>query len=211
MHVLLPNDPVWAVKFFQMEEPLLHSLSYFYIHDLPPDEASCVRTAYASWARINVQLPSVFRDWASSAEVVPGIAADTSYKLHAPQGRRLTEMYAVDVEEGDLQELAAFHALLRRAEMGGTGTLARSIEDIAQDSGHRSITADFGRVLAVLQLKADPTLLNPLCHTDVGAPREVIALNDVQEVRYRSHCDSIIRILSNGDPWLSTTHRHLYP
>ncbi|MFF3544736.1 hypothetical protein ACFYXD_23130 [Streptomyces platensis] len=107
--------------------------------------------------------------------------------------------------------MAAFHALLRQAEIGGSSTLAQSIDDIAQHSGHRLLVADFRRALAVMQLKADPMLLKALGQAGAGAPGEVTVLNDAQEAGYRSNCDSIIRMLSDGDPWLSTTHRRLYP
>ncbi|MER6695033.1 hypothetical protein [Streptomyces minutiscleroticus] len=210
MHIrlLVPDDPVWTDALFRMEQ-LLDTIHAFYLHDLPPVDAERVRTAYDGWGRIVSRLPRPLLHRVPALEVTRPSRDAGGYDLLDHAGRRLTQLYPLDIDKRDLHQLAAFQQLLDRRTADPRSALAQVAKDIAQGGGPER--GDLRRALAVLQLRPDPSLVRLLAKTACGTDLGDVVLVPAQERHYRAHCEAIIRAVSGTDPWAESAHRMCYP
>ncbi|AOR30918.1 hypothetical protein BFF78_07520 [Streptomyces fodineus] len=203
VHVLIPDDPVLASNFVSLEQPLLHSLYYYYRTELTAPQVKTVEEAYERWGELQQMLPKRFQTMEPDA--VAG--DDDGYVLEGVAGQRLTRLYVVDVgnRAGDLE---ACYVMLRRAQLDGwrvpLGDVLREIND-----GIDYVDV-YRRVMRVLSLSSPPGLLRAVRRVAPYGPATALALDAEQEREYSGHCDKIIRILSANDSFAYAAHRGLY-
>ncbi|GHB16876.1 hypothetical protein GCM10010392_51750 [Streptomyces clavifer] len=208
MHVLVPEDPVFMTRFLAMEDPLLHSLYYFYLRDLPPGHAETIRTAYEGWADIQYRMPPCLHWQEMAVRRAPRPRDREGYTLLGRGGAPLTCLHAVEMNAESIAVLKACHALLVEAESDGVGPLARALGEIAEHG--RNTVDDFRRVVDVLQLQAPPRLLGSLRRAAPAGRATAISLDGTQQEEYETFCDRIVRTLSAGDRFTYAMHRALY-
>ncbi|MFF8366681.1 hypothetical protein ACF05F_32315 [Rhodococcus erythropolis] len=208
MHILVPDDPVFISKFTAIEEPLLHSLYYFYLSDLDTNQAKLIRTAYDSWGQIQQRLPVPLQWQGTSAAGNWQEHAAEGYVLRDVTGTELPSLYAMDVPLGHLHALKACHGLLADAEKSTYGPLAQALHELA-DQGWGSVD-DFRRCLEVMGLKAPQRLLSVLRRASPAGPVTALTLDESLRADYRDFCNRIVCALSAGDRFSYTSHRALY-
>lgn len=208
MHVLVPEDPVFMTRFLAMEEPLLHSLYYFYLRDLPPRQAETIRTAYESWGDIQSRMPPSLHWQKPAAHKARQRQDAQGYTLRGTGGAPLTCLHAVGMSAESISGLKACHGLLTEAVSDVVGPLARALGEIA-DHG-QNVVDNFRRVVDILQLQAPPRLLESLRQAVPTGPVAAISLDGAQEAEYETFCEQMVRTLSAGDRFTYTMHRALY-
>ncbi|MGW4230091.1 hypothetical protein ACWEF9_12530 [Streptomyces sp. NPDC004980] len=208
MHVLVPEDPVFMTRFLAMEEPLLHSLYYFYLRDLPPGQAKIIRDAYEGWGDIQSRMPPRLH-WQETAVRRARQRRDPEgYTLRGRGGAPLTCLHVVGMSAESISGLRACHGLLAEAESEAVGPLARALGEIAEHG--QNVVDNFRRVLDILQIQAPPRLLGSLRQAAPTGPVTAISLDGTQEEEYETFCDRMVRTLSAGDRFTYAMHRALY-
>lgn len=208
MYVLVPDDPVFMTKFLAMEDPLLHSLYYFYLSDLPPEQAEVIRAAYDSWGNIQKRLPPRLHWQELTAHGARQWQHAEGYALRSPCGKRLTCLYIVEISAEYQSRLTACHSLLAQAEIDAGGPLTHALRDIWDQD--QNLVENFRRVLDVLQLQAPPRLLESVRRGMSAGSGIEITIDAIQEEEYVSFCDHIVHALSAGDRFNYTMHREIY-
>ncbi|MER6684640.1 hypothetical protein [Streptomyces olivaceoviridis] len=206
MHVLLPDDVVFKAMWHMIEEPLLHSLYYYYLRELEPEQAEMVRSAYDSWGEIQQQLPPPLQ-W---QELPPAGGrprqVPQGYRLHDPRGRELMPLYAVKVGSKQLDQLEACQRMLAQATTSPAGPLTDALDELSDDHS----VEDFRRALAVMRIPATPRLLETLRRGTPTGPDIAITLDADQAGEYRDLCRELVYRLSAGDRFTYTTHSALF-
>ncbi|WEH38419.1 hypothetical protein [Streptomyces sp. AM 2-1-1] len=209
MLILVPEEPVFITRFLGIEEPLLHSLYYFYLRDLSPDEAEVILRAYESWGEIQKRIPAPLRWQTLSASVqAPPRQEPEGYRLHSPTGKRLVSLHAVEVSGEQICWLEACHRLLEEAEKARFGALAGALGEIREHG--TNLVENFRRALNVLRIHAPPKLLASLKQAAPHGPFLDISLDGDQQAEYATYRDQVVFVLSSGDWFASTMHRALY-
>ncbi|MEU3862828.1 hypothetical protein AB0F03_36980 [Streptomyces sp. NPDC028722] len=206
MHVLVPDDPVMAVNFLSVEEPLLHSLHYYYGTELTDAQAATIRVAYDSWGELQQELPARFRSHA------PDVVTDeeVGYVLEGVAGQRLTRLCAIDVGQR-VDHLEACYIMLRQAQLDSRrGALALLADVLLEINDGIDFVDRLRRVLQVLRLPPPPRLLAAIPLPAPCGPVTVVPLNAEQEGEYRGYCGKVIGILSGDDGFAFVTHWALY-
>ncbi|MFF9091298.1 hypothetical protein ACF1BE_34055 [Streptomyces sp. NPDC014991] len=206
MHVLVPDDPVMAAKFLSVEEPLLHSLHYYYRAELTDAQAATIRVAYDSWGELQQDLPARFRSHAPDA--VTG--EEDGYVLEGVAGQRLTRLCAIEAGQR-VDHLEACYVMLRQAQLDShRGPLSLLADVLLEINDGIDFVDRLRRVLQVLRLPSPPRLLAAIPRPAPRGPVTVVALNAEQEREYRGHCGKVIGILSGDDSFAFITHWALY-
>lgn len=176
-HILVPEDPVFMTRFLEMEEPLLHSLYYLHLGNLPQDQAETIRRAYECWGDIQAAMPA-FMAWHTQTAIVHAAPRRESdgYRLHSPSGKTLISLYAVEVSAESISSLTECLTMLEEAETGIGGPLAGALEEIREPQD-RDLVDNFRRVLRALQIPPPPALLASVRHAAPAGPvREVSSM-----------------------------------
>ncbi|MGW4788589.1 hypothetical protein [Streptomyces sp. NPDC004230] len=213
MHVLIPHDLVFLEKFAAIENALIHELYYDQPRELHPDQAMVIHTAYDSWAEIQQKLPRWLQWNIPGSHYEPVQRTTEGYELYSPGGKRLTSLYAMELDESELDRLEDCHKLFVQAEEHDPhGPLSEALTRLADQKARSAPSAyrtspseDFGRVMEVLRLQVPPSLLNALREA-AGA----VTLTVTQEKEYRAFCDQVVWALSAGDEFMYTAHLALY-
>ncbi|UZI34000.1 hypothetical protein [Streptomyces sp. VB1] len=210
MHILIPEDPVFMTRFLEMEEPLLHSLYYLHLQDLPQDQAETIRRGYEGWGEIQAAMPK-FLTWhtPTAFEVAVPRRDSEGYRLHSPGGEQLISLYAVEVSVESISCLTACLALLEGAEKELGGPLAGALHAI-KEPRDRDLVDNFRRVLLALQISAPLALLAPVRQAAPAGPVQEVFLDDEQYAEYATYRDRFCYVLSTGEWFTYTMHRSLY-
>ncbi|MEU4262529.1 MULTISPECIES: hypothetical protein [Streptomycetaceae] len=194
-------------RFLAMEEPLLHSLYYFYLRDLPPGQAEIIRSAYESWGDIQSRMPPRLHWQQRAAGRTRQWQDPEGYTLRGRGGAPLTCLHAVRMSAESIKGLRACHGLLVEAE-SEEGPLARALGEIAEHG--QNVVDNFRRVLDILQIQAPARLLGSLRQAAPAGPATAISLDGTQEAEYETFCERMVRTLSAGDGFTYVMHRALY-
>ncbi|MEU0256638.1 hypothetical protein ABZ299_30125 [Streptomyces sp. NPDC006184] len=206
MHVLVPDDPVMAVNFLSVEEPLLHSLHYYYRAELTDAQAAIIRVAYDSWGELQQELPARFRSHAPDAVT----DEEDGYVLEGVAGQRLTRLCAIDAGQR-VHHLEACYRMLRQAQLDRHhGALALLADVLLEINSGIDFVDRLRRVLQVLRLPSPPRILAAIPPPAHRESVTVVALNTEEEREYRGHCGKVIGILSGDDGFAFVTHWALY-
>ncbi|MFY0516047.1 hypothetical protein ACOMD4_37530 [Streptomyces anulatus] len=210
MHILIPEDPVFMTRFLEMEEPLLHSLYYLHLYDLPQDQAETIRRAYEGWGEIQAAMPK-FLTWhtPTAFEVAAPRRDAEGYRLHSPDGEQLISLYAVEVSVESISCLIACLTLLQEAEKELGGPLASALHAI-KEPRDRDLVDNFRRVLLALQISAPLALLASVQQAAPAGPVQEIFLDAAQHTEFATYRDRFCYVLSTGEWWTYTMHRSLY-
>ncbi|MFJ5219675.1 hypothetical protein ACIP98_33860 [Streptomyces sp. NPDC088354] len=192
-HTLVPEDPVFASTFRTVEEPLLHSLHYWYRGEISEGQVDVVDTAYSSYGTVLRAFPLRLRRliWECHSgqddQGDPGECADPP----------LPRLHPVAIGAADLDALDRCCRMLRNARQEGTANpLGEILEEIG---GGIDLVETFSRMLRVLSLRA---------------PRELLTTSMNGRTPLREHhlyCAEVIRALSGGDAFQRRAHQAFYP
>lgn len=213
MHVLVPDDMEFLVRFSEIENPLLSSLRDYTLMELYLDQAELIREAHIAWREIHQRLPAVLK-WEKLPE--DGAPPQTNgYILHGPRGNQLTSLYAVEVAAGQLSTLRDCYTMLAGAEQVGYGPLANAVFAIQRDADNESkrLLDGYRRVVEVLELMAPYNLVKSLKRaTPAGpqAPDVAITLNGEEYASYQKLCTDIVAVLSAGNSFAYDQHGRMY-
>ncbi|RRR75876.1 hypothetical protein [Streptomyces sp. RP5T] len=213
MHVLLPDDMEFLVRFTEIENPLLTSLRDYTLMELYLDQAELIRDASNAWRAIHQRLPAVLK-W----EKLPDDGApprSAGYVLHSPKGKQLTSLYAVEMSPAHLQNLRDCYTMLAGAEQAGYGPLANALDAVQRtsDNQRKRLLDGYRRVVEVLELKASYSLVESLKRatpTGPQAPAVGITLNGEEYDSYQKLCMDMVAVLSAGDSFAHLQHGRMY-
>lgn len=194
-HILVPEDPVFASTFRSVEEPLLHSLHFWYRGEISGHQIDAVDTAYSSYGAILRSFPARLRRLIWECH-----SGQSDHENHEdPDGSGdppLPRLHPVGIRRADLDSLDRCCRMLRQARQEGS---ANPLGEILEEVGEGIDLVDtFTRVLRVLELPA---------------PRGLLADSLGGRTNRREHvlyCAEVIRALSGGDEFQSLAHQALY-
>ncbi|MGW1530310.1 hypothetical protein [Streptomyces sp. NPDC002159] len=218
MKVLIPHDLVFLEKFAAIENLFIQELYYNQPRELHPDQAMAIHTAYDSWTEIQQKFPRWLQWYISGSHYEPAQRATEGYELYNSDGKRLTSLYVVELNESELDLLTRCHKLFVQAEgRDPHGPLNEALARLADQKARTAPSAvrsspveDFGRALEVLRLQAPPNLLNTLHKAAPTGSVEAVTLTATEEKEYRTFCDQVVWMLSAGDEFIYTTHLAFY-
>ncbi|MFF3559335.1 hypothetical protein ACFYXS_04750 [Streptomyces sp. NPDC002574] len=191
-HTLVPEDLVFASAFRTVEEPLLHSLHFWYRGEIPEGQADVVDTAYSSYGTVLRAFPVRLRRliWEGDSGPADHGAPDE------PADPPLPRLHPVTIGQADLDALDRCCRMLRNARgEGPANPLGEILEEIG---GGIDLAENFSRVLRVLSLPV---------------PRELLATSSGGRTAPREHhhyCAEVIRALSGGDEFQRLAHQAFY-
>jgi hypothetical protein len=214
---LLPADESFLADFLDLEEPLLMWLDQTTrdaragaddVYQLPAGLDG--EAAHNAWGRIFEALPEALRDELHALR--SGREVNNGNKVVGADGYEYTPLYAVPLDQADVDVLAALLDHFRKALTPEKGYAdLRSLLDDAGEwygsehgAGRRPETAEqvvnrLARALAVLQLQDDDTEALLQAVTAAGADRRIL-LTTAQEEAASRYFDRVITAVTEGKP-----------
>ncbi|MFD3452008.1 hypothetical protein ACFWVC_07475 [Streptomyces sp. NPDC058691] len=187
---------MFASKFRTVEDPLLHSLHYWYRLEIPLGQIHVVDAAYSSYGRILRSFPPRLRHLIWECR--------SSHSADPP----LPYLHPVDISQVDLDALDRCCRMLRNAHTRGP---AHPLGGILEEIGGGIDLADgFSRVLRVLRLTAPPALLATSLGAASRGAESPVALDRTTRREHLLYCTEVIRELSDGDEFQHLAHQALY-
>jgi hypothetical protein len=199
MWKLVPDDPIWATSFSQIEDEVLHPLQNCCGAALERPDAEDLDMAYSAWFNISQRLPPAVRrhrlkerdDWPAK-----------TYALESPTGDSLTPMWVIDIDPADLNTLAAWHERMC-TDRDIQDALKRAVGPVDP------LLYAYGSAVRALKIEATQGLVRALRHTlDPRVKR--ISLTDRVYTEYKDHCWQLAEAMHPHDKWAQTHHYHCW-
>jgi hypothetical protein len=200
MYKLVPDDPVWATSFSQIEDEILHPLLSYCGQILERPDVEDLDTAYSAWFNISRRLPpAVWRHRPTTTGVSP---AET-FALESPSGAPLTPMWVIDIVPADLNVLAAWHERMSK-DRDILDTLRLAVAGPVDP-----LLYAYGSAVRALKIGATQDLVHALRHTLVPGLKR-LSLTESGYLAYQDHCRQLVEAIHPHDEWAQRHHYHCW-
>lgn len=214
---LLPADENFLGDLFSLGEPLLLWLDQTTRDARAGDEDVWQlptgldgQKAHSAWGNILAALPDGLRNEAHALRT--GREAEDGNRVYGPDGYEHTPLYAVRLDQADVEVLAALLDHFRKAVARQEGylDLCNLLTDVGEEYGSDShnrlpetaqqVTDRLSRTLAVLQLERDTDIEMLLQAVTAAGPDGRIDLTAAQEGAAERVTDRVITATTAGRP-----------